>query len=180
MNSVFRAVFKKRKSSAPKFAEIKQIPKEVSPTSGKSANKAMKNLKITFLNQMTIKMDISEESASSKTMGWLLEETKRKIREMDKTGKKSAEVAHIVALKTVAGILSIDYLLTLPERSLEVLPSSISLQTVLGAEEGENLVDQPLSLQDFELCGRIGNGAFAKIYLGEQSLESVLNLPTIF
>ena len=176
MKAMFSSLFKKQKSASTRSTQRSLSLNETTDKMSTRSSKESKTIKIQFLNHSTIKIELTYENAEKNTIGWLLEETKHKLREMDKSGKRAEEISRIVGLRTTDGLLSLDYLLTIPERTLGVFPKKISLQTVV-SPENEGKKDHCTSLQDFELCGCLGKGAFARIYLGSrQFFRNLLTL----
>ena len=163
MNSIIRTVFGKQKSLKPKML---QRSTSLNERSAKNGYKQTKKIKIHFMSKISLTIEVSQENASTLTVGWLLEETKKKLREMDKKKKRTSEISRIVALKTPNGYIPLDYLLTFPEETLEYLPTKLSLQTVIATMSDPQEHEYSMSLQDFELHGSLGKGAFARIYLG--------------
>ena len=129
-------------------------------------------VEINFLGKLTTAMVFERKKASQLTCGWLLEETRRNLMKADLAGRYSPEISKIIALSTAPRSIALDYWLTLPEKDLSILPYKIQLEPVIAQESRKNIDKGPNTkpnknyLKEFEIYGLLGQGAFAKVYLG--------------
>lgn len=165
MNSILKSVFTTSKSNPKNGGEsTPKLNSSHSEPHKKSAG-GLKKLAIKLNGKLSIGLQIPVDRAAELTCWWLLEETRKKFTESSKD-KYHSEISRIVGLQTADGLLSLDYWLTQPENTLEVLPDKLNLLAIVSTGSERTPGVRRVSLQDFELCGSLGGGAFAMVYLG--------------
>lgn len=190
----FMSLFRKKVPREPKSAD--QFPKRAK-SCDKSASKSKEGIKksesgfswnsreieiqIRYRNEISTKIIIERHKASEHSCGWLRREAERNLNRVDLDGRFKTEIARMVSLKTVPTCLPLDYWLTLCEKTLEIFPDKIVLEPIIAPEPIKSSKNSdPLSkvnLSDFEICGLLGSGHFAKVYLGKyQGFFGGLNL----
>lgn len=166
MNRIFKLNSKAGNTLAPPNLESCQSLEKSDSNFPKKKNAAKKIIKITLQKKLKIVIELLFDNATTSTCEWLLKEARRKFEEIDRGGKYRSDISRIVALKTTKDNLMLDYMLTQPERTLEILPEKITLQAYVAPATQLGSQAKKTSLQDFEICGCLGRGSFARIYLG--------------
>ena len=112
-------------------------------------------IEIRIKDKTIMHLKIEKAHSSKLTCEWLLNQVKKKF--------SSESAPRIVGLKAVPVSLSLDYWLSMPTKTLEVLPSQVVLEPIIArAREAKRKV----GLQDFEICGMLGKGGYSHVYLG--------------
>lgn len=113
--------------------------------------------------QVTLKIEFGIAIPSGKyTTTWLLQEGKSQLEKSARSQGEEIDINSIAAFQTSDQNLEIDYRLTLPNKSLDVLPDKITLAPYIGTKR----LNTNFVLKDFEIIKAIGRGGFSKVYLG--------------
>jgi len=113
--------------------------------------------------KVDIKFEVSEQE--NLTCGWLLSETIRQF-----TKKRLPDISesnNMVMLQTVDGIITLDYWLSDPERSVSVLKDGTILKPFYGNPDCQ-INKQKVTINDFHLLKLIGIGGTSKVYLARR------------
>lgn len=113
-----------------------------------------------------IRLLIDKEEQNMLTCEWLLNTVKEKIIENNSKSEQKIDVSKIIALKTKARKLAIDYWLTLSNKDLSVLEDTLVLLPYYATEIVSHGNTHKPSIQDYQIEAKIGNGGFASVYLG--------------
>ena len=120
-------------------------------------------------NNFRIKISLTAAEKELFTCQWLLSEAIHRIREEVKKRAIDLDISKIVALKTKNQILSLDYWLTFPNKTLSLFEDGIVLVPVFGysktIREQKKQLSQ-LSRDDFVYEAQVGKGGFATVHLG--------------
>ena len=125
--------------------------------------------------RIDIKFDVSEQE--NLTCGWLLSET---IREFTKRRLPDLNNAtSMVMLETVDGIITLDYWLSDPERSVSVLKDGTVLKPVY-SDPAFQIGKQKVTINHFHILKLLGIGGTSKVYLGKGFLVIFCSLIPYF
>lgn len=173
--STLSSWFSKKRSSSRSITRKQESPS--SPTFLKNAAEQKSEntiqIEINFKNKFLTKVSIDRNKAAELTTDWLLYKVKQNFKVADNRGQFTTEISRIVALKTTSKSIALDYWLTLPGKDLSVMPDKVQLKTVISnrdipSEDNLDNKTRKYGLKDFEICGLLGQGAFAKVYLARK------------
>lgn len=116
---------------------------------------------IKFDSKQAIKVAIPFDRLKSLTSQWLLSET---ITRLKKKFPEETRLNNIVALQTVKANHAIDYCLCSPDKSLDFLLNGTVLKPFY--KQKKTTDETKISLDDFVIETKLGNGSFANVYLG--------------
>lgn len=168
MNTILKTVFNNPKGSTAKSIEnTPSLHSCKSAPTKKVAAGGFKKISIKLNQNLAITIQISQEKSAELTCKWLLDESKKRFEETSAASKYQKEIAGITALRTAEGFVPLDYYLTLMDNNLDALPDKLSLQAIFCTENDRGDEVRKVSLQNFEICGCLGRGAFARVYLGK-------------
>jgi len=126
-------------------------------------------IQIRYRNEISTKIVLERFKANDYTCSWLRREAERSLNRVDLQGRFKTEIARMVALKTVPTNLALDYLLTIGEKTLDILPDKILLEPIISPEKVETITNtkehSKLTLSDFDIIGLLGTGKVSRIYL---------------
>lgn len=89
---------------------------------------------------------------------------------VEEKGLTDVHIDSIVSLETKKRELIIDYFLTLPDKKLDYLQDQIELAFFhknFISETQESPIESRISLKDFEILAKLGQGGFATVFLGK-------------
>lgn len=169
---LFKTLFSKKGKSKEKSSNYKSSKTMPSfmKYAARNPHKSKIQIRLVYKNQLFANICLDKSKASSLSCDWLLKEAQSRFKNADSANGFATEFPRIVALKTVPTSLAIDYWLTLPTGNLGILPNKLTLEPIIYEGSTKYTTDfenrGKVSLTDFEVCGLIGRGAFAKVYLG--------------
>ena len=118
--------------------------------------------------QIKIPIELPQTLEDFHTSGWLLKTLRLEVAQIFYTRKLPMEtVSTIVGLQTKENNFHLDYLLSLHDQLLSFLPEKIVLVPYFCTlnNPSSELLDPKLTLEDFDIISKIGEGGFAKVYL---------------
>ena len=135
-------------------------------TSSKPQPTAMLRVTVEILEDLVFSLDIPGDSEH--TSGWLLGHIRFLLAKQFYAKRCSTEfVSSIVGLQTKNNDLHLNYLLSLPDMVLTFLPDKITLvpyYCTLNVSTAD-CIEPKITLNDFEILSKIGEGGFGMIYL---------------
>ena len=173
--SIFGSWFSKKKrakSATKKQEKVEKAPPFATLPTTNPKSKLKIQIDVHYNDKLSTRLIIPRENASQLTCEWLLYKVKQNLKNNDVSGHYTSEISKIVALKSVPKSIPIDYWLILPGKDLSVLPDRIRFEPVINKNLNRSLDDKlgsvkKLGLKDFDIYGLLGQGAFAKVYLGK-------------
>lgn len=130
---------------------------------------------IGLLNEAAlVDIQVFKSEAHLYTIGWLSEQVKTKL-EIECYSKEiicSKNFDSFFILQTKSKQIMYDYLLTIPETTLDKLPDKLELipfsSTLKSKSFNPLLKQKKTSISDFEIYAKLGRGGFSTVYVGNK------------
>ena len=160
-----------KKSLTHKLSSSIDMPKGIasSHSQGKSVFqlkplKKKKTITLKYKEGIMVDMEFESEQVGRARIhmtNWLIEEGKKLLEAEATRLGKAIDVKSILGFRTANQDLSVDYWLSLPNKSIDILEENVILIPYFKIDAPKN----SFSLNDFEVIKEIGKGAFATAYL---------------
>lgn len=129
---------------------------------------------VEYGEDLVVKVSFPATEKGLLTCQWLVNETIIKIKEDVRRRNTKFDLANFVGLKTKNKISSLDYWLTLPNKSLSVFEEGLILLPVFAVPKKPRELKEAnqFTKNDFVYELQIGRGGFADVYLGKLKVIS--------
>ena len=131
-----------------------------------------------YTDDIQVKLTLNQKDSTEHTTDWLLYEGREKLLSKAQSFGVSFDPETLVTFRTADQKLPIDYWLTLPGKSLDILENKAVLFPFFKEKKDPSKKNR-IKRRDFEIIKTIGRGGFSKVYLGNYSRESRLLIPCI-
>ena len=129
--------------------------------------KDSKTVKLIYDSQLTVKITFKKSDQDSLTCGWLLQEAVKSLTALCAQKNLERDYSSFIAMKTKQKNVQLDYLLSLPEKSLSQLPDSIVLLPIHAAKPSHEHRNGQVTQNDFEILSILAEGSTCDVFIGK-------------